>query len=475
MLGAIIRKEIQTSVFSFRFLAVTVLLVLIVPLTTFVLTGDTVRQMADYSRRQALIENYLKSYAHFNRVQNVIAPVQPPLPIYALVRGLSADTGMDEFDEDPLPVMFPLLDLVFIVTVLLSLAALILAYDTVCGEKEAGTLKLMLANGVSRSRILLGKIIGLLVTLLVPFALALVLGLLVIALNPDVGWRGTDWAATAGVLAGAVVYVFLFLALGVFLSARHLSASSSIMTALFAWVLLTLVVPNLSPYVATLVSPAPSRIQTARETFRLMDTDRDELGQRLAEERLRALQQQFPVLAERLSPAERDARLERDPAFRQAYRARTEAIQQAWNEANRIQREKARRVQEAADRQEEVQTDWAKVLSMASPRADFTYLATDLTSTGLRNELHFENLAEQWSRDFTDYVRNRIAALQRRDPATDWWNTPVDVGDMPRFHYREEALSSRIQAVWPPLAVLAAMCLALLVAAYVSFTRYDVR
>jgi ABC-type transport system involved in multi-copper enzyme maturation permease subunit len=475
MLGAIIRKEIQTSVFSFRFLAVTVLLVLIVPLTTFVLTGDTVRQMADYSRRQALIENYLKNYAHFNRVQNVIAPRQPPLPIYALVRGLSADTSLDEFDEDPLPVMFPLLDLVFIVAVLLSLAALILAYDTVCGEKEAGTLKLMLANGVGRARILLGKVIGLLVTLLVPFALSLVLGLLVIALNPDVGWRGTDWAATACVLAGAAVYVFLFLALGVFLSTRHLSASSSIMTALFAWVLLILVIPNLSPYLASLLSPAPSRIQTARETSRLTDTDRDELGRRLADERLRVLQQQYPVLAERLDPAERSARLEHDPAFRQAYQAQTQAIQQAWDEANRIQGEKARQVREAADRKEEAQTDWARVLSMVSPLADFTYLATDLTSTGLRNGLHFESLAVHWDRDFAGYVRNRIASLQRQDPATDWWNTPVDVEDMPRFHYREEALSSRIQGVWPPLAVLAMMCLALLVSAYASFARYDVR
>ena len=75
------------------------------------------------------------------------------MPFQALVRGLSDDVNLDTFDNDPLPVMFPLIDLTFIVTILLSLAALILSYDAVCGEKEDGTLKLMLANGLPRFKI----------------------------------------------------------------------------------------------------------------------------------------------------------------------------------------------------------------------------------------------------------------------------------------------------------------------------------
>jgi ABC-type transport system involved in multi-copper enzyme maturation permease subunit len=55
--------------------------------------------------------------------------------------------------------MFPLVDLVFVVTILMSLVALIFAYDAVSGEKEDGP-KLVLANGVPRHRILLGKVIG---------------------------------------------------------------------------------------------------------------------------------------------------------------------------------------------------------------------------------------------------------------------------------------------------------------------------
>ncbi len=101
------------------------MLLVIVTVTSFILTSDYLKQIDEYSQRQTEIENYMKSYAHFNRVQNVIRPSQPPLPFHSLVRGISSDVNIDEFDDDPLPVMFPLIDLVFIVTILMSLIALI--------------------------------------------------------------------------------------------------------------------------------------------------------------------------------------------------------------------------------------------------------------------------------------------------------------------------------------------------------------
>jgi ABC-type transport system involved in multi-copper enzyme maturation permease subunit len=145
----------------------------------------------------------------------------------------------------------------------------------------------MLANGVPRAKILLGKIVGGTLTLLVPFLLSLVLGLIVILLNPRVAWGGSDWGMLGVLLAGAAVYVAFFQVLGVFISARHQSSSASIMTSLCVWVLLVLVVPNLSPYFASLVSPAPSRIKIGREASRLLDIDRDDLGRRLEADKMR--------------------------------------------------------------------------------------------------------------------------------------------------------------------------------------------
>jgi ABC-type transport system involved in multi-copper enzyme maturation permease subunit len=103
-----------------------------------------------------------------------------------------------------------------------------------------------------------------------------------------------------------------FYGLGVFISSRHHSSSASIMTSLLVWVLLVLVVPSLSPYIASFLSPTASRIQVDREVGRLSDTERDDLGRKLLAERTRELIAKYPVLAQRLSEADKKRVMERE-------------------------------------------------------------------------------------------------------------------------------------------------------------------
>jgi hypothetical protein len=72
-------------------------------------------------------------------------------------------------------------------------------------------------------------------------------------------------------------------------------------------------------------------------------------------------------------------------------------------------------------------------------------------------------------------VQGRIAALQKQNPTADSWNSPVDVGDMPRFQYKEEALSARAKGTLWPFAIMMMMNLVVFSAAYISFVKYDVR
>jgi len=247
------------------------------------------------------------------------------------------------------------------------------------------------------------------------------------------------------------------------------------MTSLFVWVLLILVVPNLSPYIASFISTTPSRIKVDRETSRITDTERDDLGRRLSDERLRELAKKYPVLAENIPESDVKDRLAADPAFREAWQARRREVQAAWDEANRIQRDKAQEIWRDLNRREAVQSELSRYISMISPLSDFTYLATDLSSTGIQNETHFGRVSALFWQGYGDYAKQKIDSLQKKDPATDWWNTPVDMSDMPRFRFQEEALGGRFKAALPPFAALLGFGLVLFLAAYFSFVRYDVR
>ncbi|MFC2160564.1 ABC transporter permease subunit [Acidobacteriota bacterium] len=475
MLKNIIKKEILNNIFSSRFVVTFLLLVIIVFVTSVILTNDYVRKQDEFSIRQTERENYLRSYAHFNRIQNIINPAQPPLAFYSLIRGISLEVNIEEFDNDPLPVMFPLIDLTFIVTLLMSLLALLFSYDSICGEKEEGTLKLILSNRISRAKVLLGKTIGGTLTMLIPFTFSLGLSLIVILLNPRVAWKGSDWGALGLIFFAAVLYVTLFYCLGILISSRHKTGSSSIMTSLFVWVLFILVIPSLTPYVASFFAKTPSKISIEREVNRLTDTERDALGSKLAQERTAEVQKKYPNYEPIESREENQRRIANDPEFKKAYEEMSKAVNEALNEANRIQNEKVRVIREDQQRKVERQMKLSIYLSMMSPLSSFTYLATDLSATGMRSLKHFTRLSDSYDRIFGDYAKKKMTSLREIDPTIDVYNSPVDVSDMPRFQYTDEQLLDRIGGVLPFLTALIIFNILFFSAAFFSFIRYDVR
>lgn len=473
----LILKEIRNHLLSFRFMAVFALLLVIVPATVLILANDTARRQDEYSRRQADIEIYLRSYAHFNRIGNIIAPSQPPLPLQAVVLGLSARPDLEQFDNDPLPVMFPLIDLTFILGILMSLAALIFSYDAVSGEKEDGTLKLMLANGLPRAKIVLAKIVGGMAALAIPFLASLAVALIFLVLHPRIAWTASDWGSLALIVAGGLVYIGIFLGLGLLISARHASSASSILTCLFVWVLVVLVVPNLSPYVASLIKPSPSIVAVDRTIARISDTERDDLGRQLSRERTDAIIKAHPILqnVRRMNETEIKAEIARNEEFAGAYELYRRAGSGAWDEANRIQTAKAKVLQDDLEVKEKAQTRLSVRLSMISPLASFTYYGADLAHGGARNLEHFQTLAAAFGDAFRAYQSRKIEEMRRADPTVNTYDSIVDVRDMPRFVFREERLGARFRAAAGPLVLLIVMAAAAFLAAVLSFNRYDAR
>jgi hypothetical protein len=112
---------------------------------------------------------------------------------------------------------------------------------------------------------------------------------------------------------------------------------------------------------------------------------------------------------------------------------------------------------------------------MVSPLSDFTYLATDLSSTGIRSRVHFGRIARNWSRAFDEYEAKKEAMLKEKDPTIDIWNSPVDVSDRPRFQYQQEALLDRFNGTIRFFVILLIFNLVFFTAAFFSFIKYDVR
>ena len=102
----------------------------------------------------------------------------------------------------------------------------------------------MLANTIPRHTVLIGKFLGSLISISIPFTLAVLVNLLVISTSSDVYLDGGAWGRLGIIYFIALLYTCLFLALGLLVSARVQRSAVSLVILLLAWVTLVVFMPG---------------------------------------------------------------------------------------------------------------------------------------------------------------------------------------------------------------------------------------
>lgn len=358
--------------------------------------------------------------------------------------GISVEVGQIETSGPR--ALLGTIDLLFLVQFLLSLLAVVLSFDMICGERETGTLKLLLVNNVSRGRVLWGKLASVLALLIVPFTLALALGLGLLWLTG--GWSprgGEEWLRLVGLFVLALLYLAAFVHLGAWMSSLTSRSLTSLVILLFVWAAATAVVPQSAGLIAQTAYPAESAVSLLQKKSRLReDLRREQL-------------QELRLLADR--EAEAYEELRRAIAARYARRW-DEEIEELEREHRQL-RERQRRL--------------ASVLAAASPASALRFAWTALTGTGLEDARSFfrdvgDYQDELQSTIFAGTFRDIFGAGQARGQIQ-----LVDPQTIPEFHRRPVDLRLTLSTIWPHLALLVLFNLVPMVGTHIAFARYDVR
>jgi ABC-2 type transport system permease protein len=279
---SIAREELRESIGDKRFRWTTVVVtVLLVGSLTF-----GVRHYLDLSRAH-------EAALHANTEQfNAQSPKNPhagahfgidafrPEPLLSFLdRGIDDQIGEDIFLEPHHPNLFanpPSLDSLATSRVgglsgaeiaIFTLPLLVIALATACitKERERGTLRLLLAQGVSKLEIAAGKTVGiatLLGIVLAPPLVVIATALLALgaASAPDI-----DAIRIAMILGGFATYVLIFLLICVAISAVASSSRAALLLALGTWGLFVLVVPRIVDQVVRASEPTISVVQLKHE------------------------------------------------------------------------------------------------------------------------------------------------------------------------------------------------------------------
>ncbi len=196
MLSTLIQKEMMHHILSVRFIVLLLMCLLLVPLTLSMNYQHYRLNLVDYQEAIKLAnaeEREVNTNMGLDPELEVSKLFLKPTPLGIFANGLGDALpsylgmtrngiiqGPSALVSVSLSYLLGHLDFLFLVGTVFSLLALLFTFDAVAGEREAGTLRITLANSLPRDLFLWSKLIGGYIVFVVPFLVSFLFGLLLL-------------------------------------------------------------------------------------------------------------------------------------------------------------------------------------------------------------------------------------------------------------------------------------------------------
>jgi ABC-type transport system involved in multi-copper enzyme maturation permease subunit len=455
MFRTILRRDLQETGASFTFLSALVALTILIPLSAYIQAGHYQRVVEDYAIRQSIHQSE-------NSAQSIILvhPVPPLAPFFNgaydglpdefRLRNDSATTNTPSGDITPLDWLFPKIDLSFIIGVLMTLLTILLAHDTIAGDREQGALKLILAGPIQRRTVLAAKVTGVILstTAILIYIVFLYTIVVTVFSNGTVDLSVLNLSELTVFMLVAIIVLIVIAALGVAISASVKRSSVSLFACASIWIVIILIWPTFGPYIASSSKPV-----TPPEAFQrdMASKEKELIQEELAEHRKTAADLKTQHVGV-------------EAAWRRYLELRRKWIERRNEEIGRLVRERRKQIHD--------QQTFARRISLFSPYVAFKEVLGSLCGTGLESYDEFLTTVERYRQQ--EFIPKGLDLRSRQKP---WLNAanPDDRLQLPPLQAPSPTLSKRLAAAAWPLSILIAEMVILTMLGFLIFERYDVR
>ena len=504
MFLTLIRRELLANLMTFRFLVAMVVTLLLVVANTVVLIADYERRLISYDTAvKQHHQKFLRRASTYSGMHGQILVDRPPNSLSIFNAGLDRRLGnsinvshvliptlwdtQSHSADNPFLNLFSSVDLVLIFQVILSLLALLFAHDAIAGEREAGTLRLTMANPVSRPIILLAKYISAMVCLILPVIMSLLLVLILFSVSGSILLRGDDWLRIGGILLTSIIYLSAFYLMGLLISAITRRTATALMLSMVIWSTLVLIYPSLSVFAVNRLWDTSSQLEAAyREIEQVWEGFEREQTNFLKNDRVEGEDPNFNVPPSGSYGAYQTS----DPTTLKYFKVET----RHWTRINpdsepQIPHVKAyfqfsepRRIraagrtwqvrQKALDHVYVRKANMAKNLMRLSPAAMYDFATEAWAGTDFHGIEDFITTVQQYRQTIIDYFYDKEAFSSRK-----WFSVDqgqVDWSDLPQFSYHRRDISTSIQHASGDIACLLLINVVLFMMTFLIFVRQEV-
>jgi ABC-type transport system involved in multi-copper enzyme maturation permease subunit len=472
MIRQIVYKEVLENLLSLRFALSVLLTVSLFVVCGYVFVKGYGEQSKDYWNKtnenlSALREESSQLYKVAFYKQGLYRKPQPlglcaegfeqSLPNFFKVNAFTADLPETKGQANFALPHFSHVDWILIISLILSFAALVFTYDTICGEKEDGTLRLTMANTIPRHKVLLGKYVGTMITLVIPLIIGMLVSLIIVISSKDITIGGGQWLKIMILAVASLLYLSVFVLLGMFISSRSSRSANAMAVLLLLWVVAVVLLPSFSRIIFDVIYKEPTE---------------QEMQSRISEasKEIWDNNERYGKHAGYMSN-NRD-----DPGNNPPARARLKtAIMDATNQL--IQEYHNKWLQQALARRN---------FASFSPAVIYQRACEAIAGTGINRCADLYEQIKRYEADLKEFIRSSDMedpdSLHLIGPEQNMafaWraisHNPVDFDAVPKFQERDLTLGASLKlAVWD-IGLLALINLVFFAAAFVSFLRYDVR
>jgi ABC-type transport system involved in multi-copper enzyme maturation permease subunit len=292
MIATLVKKDFLTNLVSPRFAIGFVLCLVLIPFSILI----NISSFRDRTAQYRLDRDAAEKTTTEVRVYSILRPeiVLPPEPLSVFGKGVSDQVGnrvrvwlgdkpmLAEgkmvAGDNPFLASFFSVDFVDIAAIVFSLLALLFSYDAFTREKEDGTLKLQMSNSLSRSTVLAGKLLGTILTLLPVLVFSFLLSGVLVLLSRGISFSAGEWGRIALLFAASLLYLAVFVFIGILASARSKSSVTSLVVCLFLWVLFVFIIPVVAANFAESFVGVASRDNLARVLGDIDKSREEEIG-----------------------------------------------------------------------------------------------------------------------------------------------------------------------------------------------------
>ena len=477
MLKTLIEKELKAILLSPKFVAVFFVCSILVILSIYIGIDEYKTGVRHYETMNAQLDQQTKELTSWSSVR--LNVVRRPDPMHIFVTGVTTDIGRQSpiirgdiiklyasrYSDQLLFAIFRSLDLMFIVQVVLSLFAILFTYDSICGEREVGTLKLNFANPIPRTTYVLAKVAGSWLGLMIPLIIPLAIGIALVLIC-RIPMTSAHWIRFFLLIFMSGLYLSFFVCLGVLFSSLSKVASSSFLYLLVIWIGFVLIIPRAGVMIAGQFLSVPTAAEiSAKLTEKNRDTSRQ--------------------LSEWLSGRSSE------------YRKRIESLndEDRQNKANELREQYSKDVtikfselnQEIDKYHVSLNEEWRNrkieqerlgfSLSRFSPASAFQLAAMELSGTGVNIKTRYEDQLQAYKEIFNTFITKKedksggIFAQVSKDKKPE----NIDTREIPQFIYINPDLKQVLQSTVIDITIISFYILITIAGTFIAFIRYDVR